>query len=154
MNAAGDFAIWLPEVNASLNSLTSLLLLLGWHRIRHSSKLAHAVCMGLALLTSTAFLASYLTYHSLVGTVHFTAAGGVRPIYFCLLISHTLLATIIVPMVIMTVVPTIRARFDKHRRIARWTLPLWLYVSATGVLVYFMLYRWFPSDDLAGIRGF
>ncbi len=146
--------ILLPEVNASLNTLTTMLLLLGWQFVRRGQQRAHVLCMSASLLTSTAFLASYLTYHASVGTVHFTAQGPVRTLYFVLLISHTILATAVVPLVVATVVPAIRARFDKHRRIARWTLPIWLYVSITGVLVYFMLYRWFPSSELPGIRGF
>ena len=138
-----------PEVNASLNGLTTLLLVSGWLFISRGNQRAHIACMIGALCTSTAFLASYLTYHSLVGSVKFTADGPVRGVYFAILVSHTVLAMLVVPMVAATVIPAIRRRWQRHKRIARWTLPVWLYVSITGVLVYFMLYQWFPSDHLA-----
>lgn len=137
-----------PEVNAGLNLLTTSLLVAGWLFIRRERKRAHIICMASALVTSTAFLASYITYHSLVGSVKFTAEGPVRVVYFTILLTHTVLAVVVVPMVIATVVPALRRRWDRHRRLARWTLPVWLYVSITGVLVYLMLYRWFPSDHL------
>lgn len=139
----------LPLVNATLNSLCTGLLLAGWWFIKHERKQQHIICMASALATSAAFLACYLYYHYHVGSVKFTAQGPVRPIYFFILITHVILAAAIVPLVLLTVIPALRARFDRHRRWARWTLPLWLYVSVTGVLVYLMLYVWFPSAELA-----
>ncbi len=140
-----------PEINASLNTLTTLLLLAGWLFISRQQKRAHIICMASALSTSAAFLACYLYYHYTVGSVKFTAQGPVRTVYFAILISHTVLAMAVVPMVLATVIPALRRRWDKHKRIARWTLPVWLYVSVTGVLVYLMLYQWFPSEHLAEI---
>ena len=97
------------------------------------------------------FLVGYLVYHAHVGerSTHFTATGIIRPIYFTMLISHILLAFVTLPLVIVTLVPVFRRRWDRHRRIARWTMPIWLYVSVTGVLVYLMLYKWFPAPNLA-----
>jgi len=114
--------------------------------IRSKHVRPHIAMMTCALISSTLFLAGYITNHILRrGLVtHFTAQGTIRPIYFTLLISHTFLAVVTVPMVICTVLPALKSRFDKHRRIARWTLPVWLYVSVTGVIVYMMLYRWYP----------
>ena len=140
----------LPPINAGLNALSTVFILLGWWYIEHDRKSQHIVMMTCALTTSTLFLACYLTYHLSVTTVtRFTATGLVRPVYFTLLISHVLFAFATLPMVILTVIPALRARFDSHRRIARWTLPVWLYVSVTGVLVYLMLYRWFPASTSA-----
>jgi len=104
-----------------------------------------------AVCSSTAFLTCYLIYHAHVGekSTHFTATGIVRAIYFTILVSHILLAFVILPLVIVTLVPALRRRWEKHRRIGKWTMPIWLYVSATGVLVYLMLYQWFPPASLA-----
>jgi uncharacterized membrane protein YozB (DUF420 family) len=104
-----------------------------------------------AVIASTAFLVGYLVYHVHVGekSTHFTAQGIVRPLYFAMLISHVLLAFVTLPLVILTLIPAFRRRWDRHRRIARWTIPIWLYVSVTGVLVYLMLYKWFPPPNLA-----
>lgn len=140
----------LPAVNATLNSTCALLLLAGWWFIKHERKTQHVVCMASALVVSTAFLACYVFYHYHVGSVKFTAQGIVRPVYFFILITHVILAFAIVPLVLMTIIPALRARFDRHRKWARITLPIWLYVSITGVIVYFMLYVWFPSAQLAG----
>jgi putative membrane protein len=134
-----------PALNAGLNSLSTLFILAGWWLIAHERKRAHITFMVLALVTSSAFLGCYLYYHFHVGHVPFTEQGWPRTVYFPLLISHLILAVVIVPMVVLTVVPALRARFDAHRRIGRWTMPVWLYVSVTGVLVYLMLYVWFPS---------
>jgi uncharacterized membrane protein YozB (DUF420 family) len=135
----------LPPINAALNALSTVFILLGWWYIKHERKTQHIAMMASALTTSTIFLGCYLVYHFNVTVVtKFTAQGWIRPVYFTLLISHVLLAFATVPLIIMAVVPALRARFDKHRRIARWTLPIWLYVSVTGVLVYLMLYQWFP----------
>src|SRR4051794_36253224 len=123
----------LPALNASLNALSTVFISAGWYLIRRNFWRQHIVCMIAALITSTAFLTSYLIYHAQVGSVRFTAQGIVRPIYFTLLMTHVLLAFTILPMVIITLVPVFRRRWDKHRRIGRWTMPLWLYVSVTGV---------------------
>ena len=136
----------LPPINASLNALSTVFILLGWWCIKRGLRRRHIVMMSCALTSSTLFLACYLTYHFLVTAVtRFAGHGLFRPVYFTLLISHVLFAAIALPLVIMTVIPALRGRFDRHRRIARWTLPVWLYVSITGVIVYLMLYRWFPS---------
>jgi putative membrane protein len=135
----------LPAVNASLNGLSAICISIGWILIKTQRTRAHIVAMSCALVTSALFLSCYLTYHFNVRVVtHFTAQGFVRPMYFALLLSHTILAVIALPMVILTVIPALRARYDKHRRLAVWTIPIWLYVSVTGVLVYMMLYQWFP----------
>ena len=131
----------LPTLNALLNAACAILLTLGYRAIRRGDVARHKACMGLAFLTSILFLASYLTYHALHGSTRFPGAGWVRPLYFAILISHTILAVVIVPLVLRTLYLALRGRFDAHRRIARWTLPLWLYVSVTGVVVYWMLYR-------------
>ena len=135
----------LPTLNACFNGLSTLFLLLGWWMIRRDQTRAHIFAMIGALVSSTLFLAGYLTNHYLRHGVvtKFTAQGWIRPVYFTILISHTILAVVIVPMVVMTVLPALKSRFDRHQRIARWTLPVWLYVSVTGVLVYFMLYHWY-----------
>ena len=140
----------LPAVNATLNSLSTLLILTGWVMIRTERKVAHAACMIGAILTSAAFLACYLVYHYLKAghVTHFTYPGWPKALYFFILGTHTPLAIIALPLIILTVIPAIRRRFEAHKRIARWTLPVWLYVSVTGVLVYFMLYVWFPSAKI------
>jgi uncharacterized membrane protein YozB (DUF420 family) len=141
----------LPALNASLNAVSTVLISAGWYLIRRGHWRQHIACMIAAVISSTCFLTSYLIYHAHVGekSTHFTAQGIIRPIYFTMLISHILLAIIILPLVIVTIVPTFRRRWEKHRRIGRWTMPIWLYVSVTGVLVYFILYHWFPPE----IRG-
>jgi uncharacterized membrane protein YozB (DUF420 family) len=131
----------LPAVNASLNGLSALLLATGYAFIRSGRRVAHRNCMVAALLSSILFLASYLVYHSHVGSVPFTGRGPIRTLYFAILLTHTVLAVVIVPLVATTVIRALRERFDAHRRIARITLPLWAYVSVTGVVIYWMLYR-------------
>jgi len=134
----------LPAVNASLNALSTVFILIGLAFIKADRKQAHIVAMSAALLTSTAFLASYLTYHyNVAGVTRFTHEGWPKAIYFFVLITHIPLAALTVPLVLMTIIPALRARYDRHRRIARWTVPIWLYVSVTGVLIYLMLYVWF-----------
>lgn len=133
----------LPTLNATLNAAATILLIAGWFSIRSGKKGAHIAFMISALVVSAAFLTSYLIYHFHVPSMPFRGKGVVRPIYFTILISHIFLAIVNLPMIIMTVVPALRARYDKHRRIARWTLPIWLYVSVTGVVVYLMCYIWF-----------
>lgn len=135
----------LPAVNAGLNSLSALLLLAGFILIKRGNKLAHQQCMMGALVSSTLFLACYLTYHAFAGHTTFRDPAWFRPYYLALLFSHVLLAVVIVPLVLMTVFRALRQRFDAHRKIARWTWPLWMYVSVTGVMVYFILYWIFPQ---------
>jgi uncharacterized membrane protein YozB (DUF420 family) len=131
----------LPALNATLNATCAALLLLGYWLIRKGRREAHEHVMKAALATSTLFLASYVVYHLQVGSVRFLHQGPIRTVYFFILITHVVLAIVIVPLVAVTVVHAWRKRFDPHRRIARITLPLWGYVSVTGVLVYWMLYR-------------
>ncbi|HEY1375117.1 MAG TPA: DUF420 domain-containing protein [Candidatus Binatia bacterium] len=131
----------LPAVNATLNSASALLLAAGYFFIRRRNVAAHRRCMIAALAASTLFLTSYLIYHYNVGSVPFTGRGWIRGVYFSILITHTILAAVIVPLVLVTLSRALRADFVRHRRIARWTLPIWFYVSVTGVVVYWMLYR-------------
>ena len=131
----------LPLVNAILNTTSSVFLLTGYYFIRQKRKVQHKKMMIAAMVTSSLFLLSYLVYHYEVGSVKFTGQGTARTIYFAVLLSHTILAVAVLPLAIITLVRALRERFDKHRRIARWTLPIWLYVSVTGVIVYVMLYR-------------
>jgi putative membrane protein len=131
----------LPSVNAGFNALTTVLLLAGYTMIRRNNVAAHRFCMVAALTSSTFFLIGYLTYHSYAGTTRFTGEGLLRSVYFAILVSHTILAAAIIPLVLVTVFRALKGRFDRHKAIARWTLPIWLYVSVTGVVVYFMLYR-------------
>lgn len=131
----------LPTLNASLNALATLLLVAGWVFVRRKDVTRHRACMAGALAASAAFLTSYLIYHYQAGSRPFTGTGTVRVVYFAILITHVVLATAIVPLVLMTVTRALRGQFEQHRSIARWTLPLWLYVSVTGVIVYWMLYR-------------
>lgn len=138
----------LPLVNACLNATTATLLVAGWVFVRRGRIPRHRACMGTAVAVSALFLTSYLYYHAQVGSIRFTAEGWPRPVYFAVLITHTVLAVAVVPLVVVTVWRALRGRFEAHMRIARWTLPIWLYVSVTGVLVYLMLYRWFPSAEL------
>ena len=134
-----------PTIDAILNATSAVLLTLGYVFIRRKNVGAHKVCMISAVVTSTLFLVFYLTYHYYHGTTRFTGQGAVRSVYFAILGSHTVLAALIVPLVLATLYRALRERFDLHKRIARWTLPLWLYVSVTGVLVYWMLYHLYPT---------
>jgi putative membrane protein len=133
----------LPHLNAALNAASGLLLLAGLYFIRRGRVSAHRACMLSALVVSGLFLISYVTYHLQYGSVKFAGQGVARPIYFFILITHVVLAAAIVPLVFVTARRALRADFARHRKIARWTYPLWLYVSVTGVVVYFMLYHWF-----------
>jgi len=130
-----------PEVNATLNATSALMILAGLFFIRHRQVASHRACMLAASATSFLFLISYLTYHALAGVIHFAGRGLVRKAYFVLLTSHTILAVVILPMVLRTLYLGLTGRIEKHRRLARWTAPLWMYVSVTGVVVYWMLYR-------------
>jgi putative membrane protein len=130
----------LPKVNATLNGLSFALLLCGFYFIRKRKIKIHKTFMLSALAVSALFLASYLYYHSQVGTIHFKHTGWIRPVYFTILTSHSALAAIIVPLVLFTLWRALRADFIKHKQIAHWTLPIWLYVSVTGVVIFWMLY--------------
>ena len=137
----------LPTLNAVLNGTSAVLLLVGYRFIRRREITAHRTCMLAAFGTSMLFLVSYLTYHSHAGSVHFPGTGWLRGLYLTILASHTLLAALVPPLAIVTLSRALAGRVDRHRRIARWTLPIWLYVSVTGVMVYWMLYH------LAGARA-
>jgi putative membrane protein len=128
-------------LNATLNGTSAVLLTCGYTMIRQRKIKAHRAFMISAFICSAAFLISYVIYHIRVGNIHFLGQGFIRPVYFTLLISHVLLAIAILPLAIITLSRGLREQFDKHRRIARWTLPLWLYVSVTGVIIYVMLYH-------------
>jgi len=135
----------LPAINASLNGLSAIFLAAGFLFIRRKNMIAHRKCMIAAFAASTVFLVCYLTYHLSVRAVtKFSGQGWIRPVYFALLISHILLAMLILPLAIVTLTRGLRERFDLHRKIARWTWPIWMYVSVTGVLVYVMLYHLYP----------
>lgn len=131
----------LPALNATLNATSFVLLLTGYYFIRTKQWRKHRACMVSALVVSGLFLTSYVIYHAQVGSVPFQKTGWIRTVYFAVLIPHVILAALMVPPVIVTVSRALSGRFDKHRRIARWTLPVWLYVSITGVIVYLMLYQ-------------
>jgi len=133
----------LPALNALLNGTSAVLLLVGRNLIRRKRMQAHRLVMLAALCTSAAFLASYLYYHAHVGSVHFQGHGWSRPLYFSILLSHTILAVVIVPLILVALSRALRARYALHRAIARWTFPLWMYVSVTGVVIYLMLYKLF-----------
>jgi len=139
----------LPAINASLNFISTVFISAGWYLIRHGAWRRHMACMITALVSSTGFLAGYIIYHAHVGEKSSGYTGWIATIYFPILASHVLLAFVTLPLVILTLIPVFRRRWDRHRRIARWTMPIWLYVSVTGVLVYLMLYKWFPPPNLA-----
>jgi uncharacterized membrane protein YozB (DUF420 family) len=134
-----------PAINASLNGASAILLVTGRWFISQKQVAAHRASMITALVTSSLFLACYLYYHYHVGSVHFPGTGLWRTVYFAILISHTLLAVTVVPLVIVTLSRALKNRFPQHRAIARWTFPIWLYVSITGVIVYVMLYQIFAA---------
>lgn len=138
-------AAWLPTVNACLNSVATVLLAAGWIFIRRGQWRAHRAAMIAAFAVSTLFLVCYLAYHALVGHVPFTGHGGVRLVYFAILISHILLAVSVPFLAIAMFVLAARGRWDAHRRLGRITMPIWLYVSVTGVVIYLMLYHFYPA---------
>ncbi len=140
-----EYVPLLPHLNAALNTTSALLLLAGFRFIRLGRIQSHRNCQVTAVISSTLFLISYLTYHYYHGATRFAGQGIVRPVYFTILITHTILAIVIVPLILVTLYRATRGDFIRHRRIARWTLPLWLYVSVTGVIVYVMLYQVYPS---------
>jgi uncharacterized membrane protein YozB (DUF420 family) len=131
----------LPALNAALNATATVLLVTGWALIRAKRVEQHRLCMLAAVAVSALFLASYLTYHYQVGSVPFTRQGIVRPIYFTILLTHVVLAFVTLPLAIVTLTRGLNGRVAQHRAIARWTMPIWLYVSVTGVLVYVLLYQ-------------
>jgi len=131
----------LPAVNATLNALSGVLLLIAYALIRARRIEQHRKVMLAAFTTSSLFLVCYLIYHAQVGSVRFTRQGFVRPLYFTILITHVTLAATVLPLAIVTLSRGLKARYPQHRRIARWTFPIWLYVSVTGVLVYVLLYQ-------------
>ncbi|PYS07492.1 MAG: DUF420 domain-containing protein [Acidobacteria bacterium] len=131
----------LPTVNAALNLTAAILIGTGIYFIKQKNIRAHKVCMIMALAVSALFLTSYLIYHYNVGSVRFTKQGWIRGVYFPLLISHTVLAAVVLPLVLRTAFLALKGRFVSHVRIARWTFPTWMYVSITGVVVYLMLYH-------------
>lgn len=134
----------LPTLNAVLNATSALFLAIGYVCIRRRLVTAHLCCMLTALLTSLVFLVSYVAYHYQAGSRPFAGAGWVRGVYFAILVSHIVLAAAIVPLALTTIYRAWQGTFERHRRIARWTLPLWLYVSVSGVVVYWMLYHLVP----------
>jgi len=136
----------LPAVNATLNGLSAVFLIAGFTAIKRGKKIAHRNCMITAFGTSVVFLACYLTYHATVKTVtHFVDPAWFRPIYLTILLTHTLLAVVIVPLILLTLWRAKKQNFEAHKKIARWTWPLWLYVSVTGVVIYLLLYQIFPQ---------
>ena len=138
---------FLPTLNAILNATSGILITIGFFLIRRGRIAAHRACMIGAVISSSLFLISYLVYHIgfKAGVSRFTGTGWIRPVYFGILISHTILAITIVPLIAVTLTRALRGRFILHRRIARWTFPMWLYVSVTGVIVYLMLYHIYPG---------
>ena len=134
----------LPAVNATLNALATCFIIAGLVFIKKGNKRAHVRCMITAILVSAVFLTCYLIYHYWHPVTRFTHPGWPKALYLTILFTHIPLAVLVVPLVILTVIPALRERFQRHKRVARWTYPVWLYVSVTGVLVYMMLYQWFP----------
>lgn len=135
----------LPHFQASCNMVTAALLLCGFYFIRIGKKEIHRACMVSALVTAVLFMMSYLTYHYFVGTFKFAGTGPVRALYFFILATHTVLAAVIFPMVFFTIYRAWKGNREGHKKIARWTLPIWLYVSVTGIVVYWMLYHMYPG---------
>jgi putative membrane protein len=131
----------LPALNATLNAVSALFLLCGYTAIRRGRRALHKKCMLGALTASALFLTSYVIYHANTGSRPFEGQGGIRFVYFAILITHVVLAAAILPLALVTTARGLRSQFDRHVRIARWTLPVWLYVSVTGVVIYLMLYR-------------
>jgi uncharacterized membrane protein YozB (DUF420 family) len=135
-----DYSVF-PVLNAILNGTSAVLIATGIVLIRRKQRLAHKRVMLAAVVTSTLFLISYIYYHAHVGSVRFQGQGYSRPVYFSVLLSHTMLAVLVVPLVLVTLVRALRGRYERHRASARWTYPVWFYVSVTGVLIYVMLYH-------------
>lgn len=136
----------LPALNACLNFTCAVFLITGFYFVKRGRVSAHRACMAAAFVVSCLFLTSYLYYHAHAGSTRFTAQGWIRPVYFLILITHTVLATAIVPLILTTLWRAWRGQFDRHRRLARWTWPLWMYVSLTGVVIYLLLYQVYPAQ--------
>jgi uncharacterized membrane protein YozB (DUF420 family) len=136
-----NFLPLLPPLNATLNATSGVLLCCGYYFIRHGQRRAHARCMVSAFVVSSLFLISYLVYHAFAGRTVFPPHPVWRPIYLTILLTHTILATVVAPLAITALVFALRGRFERHRRVARWLFPIWLYVSVTGVVIYWMLYH-------------
>lgn len=130
----------LPRLNACLNAASAVLLVTGYSFIRRKKILQHKICMLSAVACSAIFLASYIYFHLKAGVIYFQGRGWIRPVYFTILTTHTILAVAILPLVLITLTFALRSRFAKHKAIARWTFPVWLYVSITGVVIYWLLY--------------
>ena len=135
----------LPHLNAALNATTAILILTGFFLIRAGKVKPHKACMISAVGTSTLFLTSYIIYHSQHGVTRFPGEGWIKIVYFSILISHTILAVTIIPFIAVTLFRALREQFDRHKRIARVTFPIWLYISVTGVIIYWMLYHLYDA---------
>ncbi len=144
-----------PALNALLNATATVLICLGFLLVRNGRVRAHRACMIAALLTSCLFLVGYVGHKIAVQGVHtvFGGTGTIRTVYYLMLATHVVLAMVIVPLVLVTFRFAIRGQFERHKRWARWTFPIWLYVSVTGVLVYLFLYRWYPAAEIVGGAG-
>ncbi len=157
MHAPAPWVYHLPAINASLNGTSAIFLLTGYAVIRNGKILAHKACMLTAFICSSVFLCGYLYYHFTIGLVRFGGEGWIRPVYFTILTTHTILAVVIVPLVLIALYRALTDQFERHRAIARWTFPLWLYVSVTGVIVYWLLYVAYmpimPGTVLTVLRG-
>lgn len=143
-----QFIPFMPPFQAAANTVATLLLVTGYYFIRRENRRMHRNCMATALAVSAVFLVSYLTYHNLVGYAPFAGQGWIRPLYFTLLGSHIVLAGVIVPLVLLTVWFAATGNFTRHPRIARWTLPIWLYVSITGVVIYILGFHIYPAAEV------
>jgi len=139
-----SFISYIPHLQASLNATTLSLLVTGYFFIRRKNRTAHKICMSAALIASVMFMFFYLIYHAKVGNVPFAGEGAVRPFYFAILSSHILLAAVNVPLVVLTVFHAVFGRLGSHSRLAKWVFPLWLYVSASGLLVYLLAFHLYP----------
>jgi len=139
-----DFIPILPHIIAGLNLSSVILVSTAYYHIRRENQTAHKIFMIIALIFSVLFLITYVTYHLHIGNVKFAGQGIIRPIYFSTLIAHIVVAAAVVPLILVVVIYAIKREFDKHRRIARWTLPLWVFVSMTGLVVYLMAFHFYP----------
>lgn len=144
---------YMPHVQSVLNAAAAVLLFIGYRFIKNNNRVAHRNCMIAALVVSAVFLVSYLTYHAKVGYQPFAGQGIIRPFYFTILFSHIILSGLIVPMVLLTVTYALKGNFNKHPRIARWTLPIWLYISVSGVIVYLLAFHVYPPDEFIWQSG-
>jgi putative membrane protein len=144
---------FLPALNASLNAACTAFLLCGYYFIRQKKIFQHRICMITAFICSTAFLTSYIYFHIHAGIIRFGGQGVIRPVYFALLITHTFLAIVNLPLVLLTLSFALREKFATHRRIARWTFPIWLYISVTGVIIYWLLYIAYTPVGVASLSS-